>query len=59
MLFIILGLSIILLSQCTKSVKEPEKATTDKVVAGVGKGNDTTSKSESQTLKVSVSKQPA
>jgi maltose-binding protein MalE len=59
MLFIILGLSIILLSQCTKSVKEPEKATTDKVVAGVGKGNDTTSKSESQTLKVSVSMQPA
>jgi maltose-binding protein MalE len=59
MLFIILGLSIILLSQCTKSVKEPLKATTDKVLPGVGKGNDTTSIRESQTLKVTVSMQPA
>ncbi|WP_162463097.1 sugar ABC transporter substrate-binding protein [Paenibacillus psychroresistens] len=59
MLFIIFGLSIILLSQCTKSVQQPEKTITDKVVTGVGKNNDTTSILESQTLKVTVSMQPA
>jgi maltose-binding protein MalE len=59
MLFIIFGLSILLLSQCTKSVKEPQKTTTDKVITGVGKGNTTTSASESQTLRVTVSMQPA
>jgi maltose-binding protein MalE len=58
MLFIILGLSIILLSQCTKSVKETEKSTTGNVIAGVGKGKDTTSIKQSQTLKVTVSMQP-
>ncbi|MEX2462438.1 MAG: extracellular solute-binding protein [Paenibacillaceae bacterium] len=59
LLFIILGLSIILLSQCTKSVKEPQKVAINTVVAGNGQGKDTASISESQTLKVTVAMQPA
>jgi maltose-binding protein MalE len=58
LLFIILGLSIVLLSQCTKSVKEPKTAASNKVVEKVGKGNVVDSKMESQTLKVTVSMQP-
>jgi maltose-binding protein MalE len=59
MLFIILGLSIVLLSQCTKSVKEPQKAATGTVVTGKGTGKDPASISESKSLKVTVSMQPA
>lgn len=59
MLFIILGLSIILLSQCTKSVKEPQKAATGTVVTGKGASKDPASISESKSLKVTVAMQPA
>ena len=59
MLFIILGLSIVLLSQCTKSVKEPQKATTDTIITGKGTGKDPASISESEFLKVTVAMQPA
>jgi maltose-binding protein MalE len=58
MLFIILGLSIVLLSQCTKSVKEPTTTKAVNVKEGVGKGSITNSKRESQTLKITVSMQP-
>jgi maltose-binding protein MalE len=58
MLFIILGLSIILLSQSTKSVEEPTMAKAVNEKEGVGKGNISNAKKESQTLKVAVAMQP-
>jgi maltose-binding protein MalE len=58
MLFIILGLSIVLLSQCTKTVNEPTATKSVNVKEGVGKGSIPNSKQESQTLKVTVSMQP-
>jgi maltose-binding protein MalE len=57
-LFIILGLSIVLLSQCTKSAKEPKTTATSNIIEKVGKGNTIDSKLESHALKVTVSMQP-
>jgi maltose-binding protein MalE len=59
LLFIILGLSIILLSQCTKSVKNNQTASSDKVTVTVGDGKDKTPKGDTQMLKVTVSMKSA
>jgi multiple sugar transport system substrate-binding protein len=48
---------MVLLSQCTKSVKEPATTKSVNVKEGVGKGSITNSKRVSQTLKVTVSMQ--
>jgi maltose-binding protein MalE len=59
LLFIIIGLSIILLAQCTKSVKDNQTTSSDKVTVGVGNGKDKAPKGDTQMLKVTVSMKSA